>query len=33
MITLGYEEEHKDAVKQRKTFDEVVSLEKIGNKF
>lgn len=33
MITLGYEEEHKDTVKQRKDFDEVVSLEKIGNKF
>ncbi len=33
MITLGYEEEHKDTVKQRKSFDEVVSLEKIGNKF
>lgn len=33
MITLGYEEEHKYTVKQRKDFDEVVSLEKIGNKF
>ena len=33
MITLGYEEGHMDTVKQRKDFDEVVSLEKIGNKF
>lgn len=33
MITLGYEAEHKETVKQRKSFDEVVSLEKIGNKF
>lgn len=33
MITLGYEEGHIDTVKQRKDFDEVVSLEKIGNKF
>lgn len=33
MITLGYEEEHKLVAKQRKTFDEVVFLEKIGNKF
>lgn len=33
MITLGYEAEHKETVKQRKSFDEVVSLEKIGNNF
>ena len=33
MITLGYEAEHEETVKQRKSFDEVVSLEKIGNKF
>ncbi len=33
IITLGYEVEHKETVKMRKDFDEVVSLEKIGNKF
>ena len=33
IITLGYEVEHKETVKTRKDFDEVVSLEKIGNKF
>lgn len=33
IITLGYEEEPKATVKQRKGFEEVVSLEKIGNKF
>ena len=33
IITLGYEANPKETVKQRKTFDEVVSLEKIGNKF
>ena len=32
-ITLGYEANPKETVKQRKTFDEVVSLEKIGNNF
>ncbi len=33
IITLGYETENTPTVKQRKNFDEVVSLEKIGNKF
>lgn len=33
IITLGYEANPKETVKQRKTFDEVVSLEKIGNNF
>jgi nitroreductase len=33
IITLGYEAEHKQATKVRKSFDEVVSLEKIGEKF
>ena len=33
IISLGYEAEHTDTVKTRKDFDEVVSLEKIGNKF
>ena len=33
IITLGYEVEHKETVKTRKDFDEVVSIEKIGNKF
>ena len=33
IITLGYEANPKETIKQRKTFDEVVSLEKIGNKF
>lgn len=33
MITLGYETESTPTVKNRKDFDEVVSLEKIGCKF
>lgn len=33
IITLGYDANPTETVKQRKTFDEVVSLEKIGNKF
>jgi len=33
IITLGYEIENKGTQKVRKTFDEVVSLEKLGNKF
>lgn len=33
IITLGYEAAPTQTVKQRKSFDEVVSLEKIGNKF
>lgn len=33
IITLGYNSNPTETVKQRKTFDEVVSLEKIGNKF
>ena len=33
IITLGYEATPTKAEKQRKSFDEVVSLEKIGNKF
>ena len=33
IITLGYEVEKTETVKTRKDFDEVVSLEKIGNKF
>lgn len=33
IITLGYEAEHTETVKQRKNFDDVVFLEKIGNKF
>lgn len=33
IITLGYEEETTPTTKIRKDFDEVVSLEKIGNKF
>ena len=33
IITLGYEVEHTETTKTRKAFDEVVSLEKIGNKF
>lgn len=33
IITLGYETEQTPAVKTRKDFDSVVSLEKIGNKF
>lgn len=33
IITLGYEAEHTETVKQRKDFNDVVFLEKIGNKF
>lgn len=33
IITLGYEAEHTETTKNRKPFDEVVSLEKIGAKF
>lgn len=33
IIALGYEEEHKETVKTRKSFDEVVALEKLGQKF
>ena len=33
IITLGYEAEPTSTVKTRKNFDDVISLEKIGNKF
>lgn len=33
MITLGYESESKPTVKLRKNFDDIIFLEKIGNKF
>ena len=33
IITLGYEAEHTETKKTRKDFDDVVFLEKIGNKF
>jgi len=33
IITLGYDANPTETVKQRKSFDEVVSLEKLGNKF
>ncbi len=33
IITLGYEAEHTETKKIRKDFDEVVFLEKIGNRF
>lgn len=33
MLTLGYEEEKQPADKQRKDFNEVISLEKLGNIF
>ena len=33
IITLGYDANPTETIKQRKTFDEVVSLEKLGNKF
>lgn len=33
IITLGYEAEQSETVKNRRDFDEVVSLEKIGSKF
>lgn len=33
IITLGYEAEHSETTKNRKNFDDVVFLEKIGSKF
>jgi nitroreductase len=33
IITLGYDADPTETVKQRKDFDEVVALERIGNKF
>lgn len=33
IITLGYDANPTETIKQRKDFDEVVSLEKLGNKF
>ena len=33
IITLGYDAKPSETVKQRKDFDEVVSLEKLGNSF
>ena len=33
IITLGYDANPKETIKQRKNFDEVVFLEKVGNKF
>ncbi len=33
IITLGYDANPTETIKQRKAFDEVVSLEKLGNKF
>ena len=33
IITLGYDANPSETIKQRKDFDEVVSLEKLGNKF
>ena len=33
MITLGYEAESKPTVKLRKDFDDIIFLEKVGNKF
>lgn len=33
MLTLGYEAEKQPVNKLRKSFDEVISLEKLGNKF
>lgn len=33
IITLGYDANPSETIKQRKDFDDVVSLEKIGNKF
>ena len=33
IITLGYDANPTETIKQRKSFDEIVSLEKIGNKF
>lgn len=33
IITLGYDANPSETIKQRKDFDDVVSLEKLGNKF
>ncbi len=33
IITLGYDANPTDTIKQRKDFDDVISLERIGNKF
>ena len=33
IITLGYDANPTETIKQRKPFDEVISLEKLGNKF
>ena len=33
IITLGYDVEKTDTIKSRRNFDDVISLEKIGNKF
>ena len=33
IITLGYDANPTETIKQRKAFDKVISLEKIGNKF
>ena len=33
IITLGYDANPSETIKQRKPFEEVVSLEKFGNKF
>lgn len=33
IITLGYDANPTETIKQRKDFDEVISLEKLGNKF
>ena len=33
IITLGYDANPTETIKQRKNFDEVISLEQIGNKF
>ena len=33
IITLGYDANPTETIKQRKSFDEIVSLEKLGNKF
>ena len=33
IITLGYDSNPTETVKQRKEFDDVIALEKLGNKF
>ena len=33
IITLGYDANPTETIKQRKDFNDVISLEKIGNKF